>query len=152
MNPSLLLPDRDLLHFDGVVLSPEALTLVVSAVQPLAFCPGGGQPASRVHSAYVRTSADSPCCGVKRRTELSRDQPDRARRIFAEPLPSIAKRYARRATRLAQTLAKIAYVLGGEAGAQIAAGLDIPISQDTLLRQLRRLPPSAARHAGLGRR
>ncbi len=141
MNPSLLLPDRDLLHLDGVVLSSEAITLVVSAVQPLASCPGCGQPASRVHSAYVRTPADSPCCGTPLRLEIHArrfhcDQSECSYRIFTERLPGVVQPYSRRTTRLADALDALAYALGGEAGARLASVLGMGVSPDALLQLL----------------
>lgn len=141
MSPSLLVPDCDLLRLDGVVLSPEAITLVVSAVQPLASCPGCGQPAARVHSAYVRTPVDSPCCGTPLRLEIHArrfhcDQPECSYRIFTERLPGVVQPYSRRTSRLADALDALAYALGGEAGARLAAVLGMGVSPDALLHLL----------------
>jgi transposase len=145
MNPSLLLPDRDLLRLDRVLLSAETITLVVSTLQPLASCPRCGQPASRVHSAYVRSPADLPCCGTPLRLEIHArrfhcDQPDCSCRIFTERLPGVVAPYSRRTTRLADTFDALAYALGGEAGARLAATLGMGISPDALLQLLSARP------------
>jgi transposase len=59
------------------------------------------------------------------------------RKIFAEPLPSIVKRYARKTARLNDALSLIGFAIGGEAEARVAKRLSMTTSPDTLLRRLR---------------
>jgi transposase len=83
-----------------------------------------------VHSRYTRTLADLPWRGVRVRllATVRRFFCDAAacrRRIFAEPLPTTATRYARRTCRAAATLDVIGFALGGRAGARLAAALGL---------------------------
>jgi len=52
--------------------------------------------------------------------------------------------HGRRTTRQHQALEEIAFALGGEAGARLAAQLGLTISPDTLLRYIRRVPDPQA--------
>jgi transposase len=59
--------------------------------------------------------------------------------------------YARRTTRLTDTLAAVAYALGGEAGMRLASRLGMSTSPDTLLRRLaEKVPPPSATPRVLG--
>jgi transposase len=149
MSPSLLLPDPDLLRLDTVSPEGGALILTLSTVQPAARCPVCGQPAARVHSAYVRSPADLPCGGVLLRLELHTrrfhcDNPRCPRRIFTERLPGVLQPYARCTLRLAQALDAVARALGGKAGARLADHLGMNTSRDTLLRRLKAAAPTPA--------
>jgi len=66
--------------------------------------------------------------------------PDCPRKTFAEPIPDLAERFARRTTRLKEVLERLALALGGEPGSRLTAVLAMGCSPDTLLRLLRRLP------------
>ena len=76
------------------------------------------------------------------------------RRIFTEPLPDLAARYARKTLRLADTLLQLTHLLGGEAAARIARLLGLLLSPAGLLKRLkkvsgRRLAPKTPRVLGL---
>ena len=62
------------------------------------------------------------------------------RKTFAEPIPDLAVRYARRTTRLKEVLERIGLSLGGEPASRLTTILGMTCSPDTLLRLLRRLP------------
>jgi len=62
------------------------------------------------------------------------------RQTFAEAIPEIAERYARRTRRLTVLLSRLGLALGGEAGARLTTPLGMTCSPDTLLRVLHRLP------------
>jgi hypothetical protein len=62
------------------------------------------------------------------------------RRIFTERLPEVAAPSARRTLRLREALREVAHDVGGELGARLARFLGMPVSADTLLRNLTRLP------------
>ena len=64
------------------------------------------------------------------------------RRTFAECLGETARPAARRTSRLGDLQRHLGLVVGGEAGARLAARLAIPISPDTLLRMARRGDPA----------
>lgn len=96
----------------------------------------------RVHSGYRRTLADRPWNGLRVRLCLRTrrwfcDRPGCPRRIFTERLPGLTQPYSRRTEDQAGLLRLIAYALGGEAGARMAAEIGLAVSPDTLLRQLR---------------
>lgn len=83
-------------------------------------CPACGRRCARVHSRYRRTLADLPWLGhaVVLRVTVRRFSCDRARcrrRIFTEPLPATAARYARRTKRAAGLLQLLGFALGGRA-------------------------------------
>lgn len=150
MQATTLLPDPELLVLDYFTGDTDSLTLVVSSRRPTVACPDCHQPAERVHSRYRRTLADRPWNGVRVRLRVNTrrwfcDWPECSRRIFTEPLPGLARRYARRTDAQAQVLQCLAYVLGGEAGARTASQLGFPASPDTLLRQLRQRGPFTGR-------
>jgi transposase len=147
MSPSVLLPAAHLIGLDAVVPSPDAITLVVSTIQPAARCLACGEPATRVHSGDARAPADLPCGGLPVRLELhtrrfSCDTPDCPRRIFTERLPGLVLPNPRRTARLTGALEAIAHALGGEAGARLAPCLGMGTRAETLLRQLAERPPA----------
>jgi transposase len=94
-----------------------------------------------VHSRYWRTFKDLPW---QDRSVTWRVQVRRFRcghcpgRIFAERVPGLGMRKARRSDRLAEAQTDIGMVLGGEAGARLSRRLAMPISGDTVLRLIRR--------------
>jgi transposase len=72
--------------------------------------------------------------------------PNRAcsKRTFAEQVPALAARHARRSVPLRGTLQQIALALGGRPGARLSTALGRPVSRTTLLRLVRALPLPAA--------
>jgi len=141
-----LLPDPELVAVEHLATEPDSVTIVVSARRDTAPCPDCQHPAGRVHSRYSRTLGDQPWNGLRVRIQLRTrrwfcDRPTCSREIFTDRLPGLAGRYARRTNAQARVLQFVAYVLGGEAGARTAGELGMPVSPDTLLRQLRRRGP-----------
>ncbi|MFN8525550.1 MAG: transposase [Chloroflexota bacterium] len=63
-----------------------------------------------------------------------------ARKTFAERFDGLVAQHARRTVGATQTLVELAAMLGGEAGARLAATVGLPASADTLLRSLKREP------------
>jgi hypothetical protein len=59
--------------------------------------------------------------------------------IFAERLPGVATRYARRTERLDGWFTHVSFALGGEAGSRLSEVLGIVVSGDTLLNHIRSL-------------
>ena len=112
-------------------------------------CPCCGQRSSRVHSYHVRTVADSPAHGrtIELKIQLRRfacDCSDCPRQTFAEQVSDLMQRRSRKTCRLIGSLEAIALALGAEAGARLAQKLSIPVSPDTLLRIIRKIPATAA--------
>jgi transposase len=120
-------------------------------------CPSCGAVSNRVHSRYPRRLADLPIAG--RRVVLTL-QARRfrckavlcRRRIFTERFDdNLLKPWARRTARLDQIVHCLALALGGRPAASFARHLSIPVSNDTLLRAVRkRGNPSFAPPAIIG--
>jgi transposase len=66
--------------------------------------------------------------------------PDCPRKIFTERLSNVLGCFKRRTARLTKRLRDIAFALGGEAGARLAAKEGLLTSPDTLLRLIRSTP------------
>jgi transposase len=56
--------------------------------------------------------------------------------IFAEPLPGVAARYARRTERLDGWFTHVSFTLGGEAGSRLLKDLGVVVSGETLLNHI----------------
>jgi transposase len=127
------------LAVEQVLPAPDRITIVATARQPTADCPTCRRPSGRIHSRYERRLADLPWQSrpVAIRVRARRffcAEPACPRRTFAERLPGIALRSARRSERLADIQRQVALALGGEAGARLSAHFAMPTSADTLLR------------------
>lgn len=104
----------------------------------IVHCPQCQQIAYRTHSHYQRTLLDLPWQGQSIRIQLTTrklfcDNDDCSRRVFTQPLPDIAARYARKTTRLAQVLQQLVLLAGAEAAAKLAQALGLSISADAFL-------------------
>jgi transposase len=142
MNGKTLLPDPSLIKLERFVSSPDAIIVVIKTKQPQASCSLCQQPSQKIHSRYTRRIADLPWQGVAIRLQLTVRRffctnEICSRKIFAEQLPSIVNRYARKTARLNDALTLIGFAIGGEAGARVAKRLSMSTSPDTLLRRLR---------------
>ncbi|WP_081594318.1 ISL3 family transposase [Nocardia brasiliensis] len=110
-----------------------------------AACPDCGTVSRRVHSRYRRRLSDTAITGreVVIRLQVRRlfcGNPDCGRRTFAEQVPGLAERHARRTSLLQRVLRAVALALGGRAGARMTGHLAATVSRMTLLRQIRALP------------
>ncbi|MCA1607410.1 MAG: ISL3 family transposase, partial [Acidobacteria bacterium] len=145
MSAVTLIPDPQTLRLECIVSETELVTLIVKSIRPLATCPTCGQASKRVHSRYERSVADLPWNGAAVRLRLRSRKffctnDNCTRLIFTERLPRVVARYARRSVRLNEALRLIGYIAGGEAGADLAAGLGYRVSPDTLLQRVRQAP------------
>lgn len=143
MSQTTLLADPSAIEIDAFVSNNDSITIVVHSMQPQAYCPECNQPSGSLKCRYVRHLADLPWQGVKVELELH-TRKYRCRnelckqKVFCERLPQVAVRYARRTVRLRETMALLAFTLGGRNGSRTAARLNLPTSKDTLLREIRR--------------
>ena len=134
--------------------SPQGFARLVSANSS---CPSCCAVSDRVHSRYPRRLADLPIAG-RRAVLMLQARRFRCeavlceRRIFTERFDdNILKPWARRTARLDQIVHCLAIVLGGRPAASFARRLSIPVSNDTLLRAVRkRGAPSFAPPAIIG--
>ena len=152
-------------HFDPTALIPPgivlesvdetgtAVVLTVRSSAVVGTCPVCHDISHRVHSRYTRSLADLALSGrpVRLRLLVRRFRCDRAlcsRRIFSERLVS-ATPWARRTARLDEIVHHLGLALGGRPAASFAQRLRPPVSNNTLLRVVRRrgspafVPPQA---------
>jgi transposase len=112
-------------------------------------CPLCRNVSGRVHSRYVRTVLDLPSSGrkVELRLVARRFVCHAAfckRRIFAERFGDAVCERSRRTARLEYIVHHLGLALGGRPGASFAKRLMVPVSNDTLLRVVRRHASSRA--------
>jgi transposase len=107
-------------------------------------CPGCGILSARIHSRYRRRLTDlpianRPVCIVILARRFHCDAVLCGRRIFAERFDKdVLAPWARRTTRLDHIVHCLGLVLGGRPAASFARRLMLPVSNDTLLRVVRR--------------
>jgi|SRR5215469_6533527 len=123
----IFLPDS-LLEIDQLTATEEGITLVVSLTAENGSCPNCHTSSSRVHSHYQRTLKDLPASGLAVHWKLHVrrffcDNASCSRKTFAQAVPGITARYARKTVRLTELLRQLGFALGGEAGAHLAAVL-----------------------------
>ncbi|MEU7769435.1 ISL3 family transposase [Nocardia sp. NPDC049190] len=99
----------------------------------------------RVHSRYRRRLSDTSITGREvviglRIRRLFCDNFNCGKTTFAEQVPQLAARRARRPLILQRSLCAVALALGGRAGARLTRQLAATVSRMTLLRQIRALP------------
>ncbi|MGW0672987.1 ISL3 family transposase [Streptomyces sp. NPDC002746] len=133
------------MEVDQLVLTDVEVRVAVRSRAASAACSGCGQRSSRVHCYYQRTLADRPVTGRRVRIELRARRllcgNDRCvRRTFAEQIPALTRRHARRTDALTAHLTDLALFLGGRPGARLSARMAIGTCKDTLLRLIRALP------------
>ena len=124
--------------------------------------PGLRNESRRVHSRYERRLADLPMAGKPVRLVVAArrffcDAVACGRRIFAERFDmSVLAPWARRTSRLDDIVHHLGLALGGRPAASFARRLMMPVSNDTLLRAVRRrerprfVPPDGDRDRRLG--
>jgi len=145
MFATVILPDEWQLCIDGVGIEEGVIVFSVSSISPVSQCPCCQAISERIHSSYQRHPADLSIVGYTVRLDIAVrrffcDNDRCERSIFAERMPSIVVPYARRTNRLASQQQKVAFALGGEAGACLLAIMGMPVSPDTLLRLIRKDP------------
>jgi transposase len=132
------------LVFDGVSDSMDSLILSVRSGAAEAECPLCATASRRIHSRYVRHVADLPSAGRKVHLRLltrrfSCEAPHCRRRIFAERFgDDVVPLRRRRTARLEYIVHHLGLALGGRPAAVFAKRLMLPVSNDTLLRVVRR--------------
>src|SRR5581483_2832490 len=124
----LLLPDSQALVFESSEIHSGSSTLHLRLAQSEDLCPDCQQPSAHVHSQCPRTIADLPCGEYWARWRLSVrrfycDVQTCKRRTFAEQVPALVTRYARRTNRLKAAHTDVAFSLACEPGSGLAAKL-----------------------------
>jgi transposase len=132
------------LVFDGVSDSSDSIILAVRSKTMMAECPLCGTGSCRIYSRYVRQLADLPSAGRRLQLRLITrrfrcEAPHCRRRIFAERFgEKVVPLRARRTARLEYIVHHLGLALGGRPAASLAKRLMLPVSNDTLLRVVRR--------------
>ncbi|MEQ7124877.1 transposase family protein [Actinopolymorpha sp. B11F2] len=108
-------------------------------------CPRCGSVSRRVHSRYWRRLADTAVGGrpVLIKLEVRRlfcSAASCPAVTFAEQVPGLTSRYARRTPLLRKLLERIGVTLAGRAGSRLATHLGIAVGRASLLQLVRDLP------------
>lgn len=146
LSEALFPPDLQVEHME--MDGEQTIVVFLASSQAAAFCPYCGVRATRVNSRYRRCPADLSCFGfVVHLSLLVRrffcDNLNCPYRTFAEQFPALLSPCARRTSRLAMQQQRVAFEVGGEAGARLLGWLGMPVSPDTLIRLVRAAPDAA---------
>jgi transposase len=146
----VLLPHLAGVVVEGVIAATGLLLVLARARPGTASCPACGTVSGRVHSRYTRRLADASIGGRRVVIRLTARRFFCAcaackRRTFAEQVPGLTARYARKTPPLDGVLRDIAVALAGRAAARLAACLGVPASRQVLLRLVMAAPDPAAR-------
>ena len=111
--------------------------------QSSAVCPGCQCISRSRHSRYWRSLQDLPVQGTQviLRLHLGRwrcRNDGCERRIFTERLSKVCAPYAQQTKRSAEIIAAVGRALGGRPGQRLMRRLGMPVSADTLIRQVKR--------------
>jgi len=132
------------LAIESIETEADKLRIGARSISTTAACPLCVTVSARIHSRYSRTLTDLPSQG--RRVVLSVCArrfryvlADCRQRIFAERLETtVDGPFARRTARLEGIVHHLGLALGGRPGQSFARRLLLPVSNDTLLRVVRR--------------
>ncbi|OWJ69230.1 ISL3 family transposase [Inquilinus limosus] len=142
LRPSTLVPRGFVVN--DAICDAAGLLITVRAGNKANACPDCGAICRRVHSRYRRRLAEPPMAGkLVRLVVLARqfhcDAMLCRRRIFAERFDAaVLAPWARRTARLDHIIRHLGLALGGRPAAGLARRLRLPVSNDTLLRVVRR--------------
>lgn len=144
-----LLPDQSSLEPCRVRKDNDRWTVTAMASPAEAKCPDCGVPATARHSRYLRHLKDLPVQGraVKLMIRVSRwrcRNPECERQIFCQRLNEVAHKHARETKRFGEVLQLLGHTLGGRPGERLSARLGLLVSNDGLLRRVKRWAMSRA--------
>ncbi len=105
------------LHIEALLFEDRGVTILASIKEQAGQCPEYGRSSRRVRGHYRRTIADLPWAGVPVRfrvrvRKVQCENPCCQRKIFAERLQGVARRYARRTDRQREALEQVGFALG----------------------------------------
>ena len=142
LRPSAFVPPG--FHVENAVQDGALTTITVRHASKTSRCPSCAATANQVHSRYFRRLADLPLAGQQvRLVVIARrfrcDVISCRRAIFAERFSAdVLAPWARRTARLDCLVHHLGLALGGRPAAGFARRLMFPVSNDTLLRAVRR--------------
>lgn len=129
---------------DNTAIDDDVMLIAVRPTSKAGFCPICGTRSEQIHGRYQRRLADLPLVGkpVRLVIEARRFHCDAllcGRQIFAERFDGdILAPSARQTARLDRIVHHLGLALGGRPAAAFAKRLMLPVSNDTLLRVVRR--------------
>jgi transposase len=158
LNGKELLPDQSSLQSCRVDKDAHSWMVSAAASPAAATCPDCGVRSTARHSSYLRHLRDLPVQGrpVKLTVRVARwrcQNPGCERRIFCQRLNEVAQRQARETKRFGEILQLLGHAMGGRPGERLSARLGLSVSDDTLLRRVKRwaqLRPPIQRITALG--
>jgi transposase len=117
--------------------------LVEAQGQPSARCPSCRRRSRARHSRYSRTLKDLAAQGesVTLRVHVSRwrcQNPRCDTQVFTERLAGVCAPHARHTGRFGDVIQLVGYALGGRGGERLLSRLGMPVSDDTILRLVKR--------------
>lgn len=122
-------------------------------------CPGCNKRSSSHHGSYLRRLRDLPVQGALVTLEVPSQRwrcrtLSCSRRTFVEQLPQLAMPLARRTCRVSELVRLLGHATGGKPAERLLARLGMPVSDDTVLRHLKRhvavaTPPPPVRILGV---
>src|SRR3974390_1868425 len=142
LRPSALVPNG--FAVESAICDGDATLITVRPTSRTSACPRCGTRSERIHSRYLRRATDLPLAGRpgRLRAVARRFRCDAAlcgRRIFTERFSDgVLAPWARRTGRLDYVVHHLGLALGGRPAASFARRLMLPVSNDTLLRVVRR--------------
>lgn len=141
----LLFPSGTQLVIEAAQVHTEKIDIFAHRDVVSATCPDCQQISTKIHSRYQRHPHDLPCFGFPVQLHLvvrrffCHHEPC-SRRTFAESFPELVCFKKRRTSRLCQQQLAVAFAISGEAGRRLLPLLAMPLSGDTLIRDIRCQP------------
>ncbi len=142
---------------EAVQVQTEKINIFAHREMVSAVCPDCQQISTKIHSRYKRHPRDLPCFGFPVQLHLMvrrffcHHEPC-SRRTFAESFPELVRFKKRRTNRLYRQHLAVAFAVSGEAGRRLLPLLAMPLSGDTLIRDIRCQPeeePQSPRVLGI---
>ena len=153
----LIFPAEMPLRIEQITKTGTQIDIIAHLQKRQDCCPNCQTVSSAVHGRYWRHPQDLPWLGLTVRLHLEVQRfacgnKGCPRKTFAAGLTELLPARARRTARLKEQHLATAYLLGGEAGRRLLQLLGMPISGDTLIRDIRQsgeAPPVTVRVVGV---
>ena len=138
----LIFPAEMPLRIEQITKTGRQIDIYTHLQRTQDCCPNCHTTSSAVHGRYWRHPQDLPWLGLTVRLHLEVQRfacgnNGCPRKTFAGGMTELLPARARRTTRLKEQHLATAYLLGGEAGRRLLQLLGMPISGDTLIRDIR---------------
>lgn len=153
----LIFPAEMPLRIEQITRTGKQIDIYAHLQNTQDSCPNCQTISTNVHGRYWRHPQDLPWLGLTVRLHLEVQRfacgnKGCDRKTFAAGMTELLPARARRTARLKEQHLAAAYLLGGEAGRRLSQVLGMPISGDTLIRDIRQsgeAPPARVRVVGV---